>query len=243
MLNTLFQMLQHETIKEYTDLKHYSFNYLVGVLNHSILCYLIFIGFNEKFDSFIDILTSFLVWFVGKDLIIEMSSSIHEEKKEGTLELIYQNSNSLILFIFVKSLIAFLSSILFFSVISIFIYLFSTNTSIAYTSDNLWLKFIFTIISLIGCLGYGFIFSGLGLLFRKSSAIVSIFTYLLMFKQFIELEGSYKYVYSIIPGGKVSELNSYADMNFINIFIFVIGIIVFKISLNLSIKSGYFWRK
>jgi len=238
----LYYIFKSDFIKEFADLKHYSFNYFIGIINQSIFCYLLIDAFSKKGETFVNLISKFFVWYIGRDLISEMSSSINEEKYYGTLEYIYLNTYKMEYYLLVKSLNTFLWSILFFIVISVILFVFTSYDSRIEIGSIDIKNIILIVFSLISFLGYGYFFAGLSLIFRKISAFVSIFGYLILFAQFISIDSKYSFLSFLVPGAWVKYNISFGLIGIISLFLLFTGWISFSLFLKLSTKGGYFWR-
>ena len=241
-IRALYYIFKSDFVRELADLKHYSFNYIVGIINQSILCYLLIDAFSKKGETFATLISKFFIWYVGRDLISEMASSINEEKHFGTLEYIYLNVHKLESYLLVKSLSTALWSILFFAAISGILFMY-TSFDYRVALGNMAARDVAVIVlALVACLGYGYLFAGLSLIFRKVSSFVSIFGYLILFAQFISVDSKYSALTFLVPGAWDKyhvPLNVTAG---VSLLFLLAGWLSFSASLKLSTKGGMFWR-
>lgn len=237
-------LVKGDFVKEFADLKHYSINYAVGIINSTLFCYMVLKGFiDSESNSMGSLLSKFFIWYVGRDLISEMAQSLAEERSQGTLEYIYLNSQNLQIFILLKSVTTVVISSFFFAIIALA--LVGLGAMDVHT-DKVWIwdidaQRVFA--TLLWCMGYGYFFAGLALVFRKVNAVVSVFGYLLLFSQFIEGFGILRPVFFLIPGSANYDSVTTGPYFAIALCMYFVCFVLFGILQAISIRGGWFWRR
>lgn len=241
-ITSLYYIFKSEFIKDYAEIKYYGFNFAIGFINTSILCYILIEGFYQPGSNFTDFLIKFFIWYVGRDLISDMTEALIYEKNQGTLEYIYLNISKLELFLFVKSISTFIWSVGFYLVVAT-ILVFANFVDDKTMTYNISIEDSILIFNaLIACIGFGYFFSGLSLVLRKVGAFVGVFGYLLLFSQLVDVKSNFYTILSFIPGAWY-RLGYGIEYTFIYAIIsLVLGLISFSVCLRLSLKGGYFWR-
>jgi len=236
-------LLKSETIKEYSDFKHYFVNYIVGIFNQAILCYVLAMGFLEPGADFFDFLVKIFIWYIGRDLIAELPASVQEERSHGTLEYIYLNVHRMETYLFVKTISTILWSLLFYIALATILIGFGLFDSKEIIFNFESQKLLVVFFALVACIGYGYFFAGLALILRKISAMVSIFGYLLLFSQFVDTNSKLSWIIFLVPGAWYKfdiGINLMAMLSFATL---LLGILLFSFCLKLSTQGGQFWKK
>jgi len=104
-------------------------------------------------------------------------------------------------------------------------------------------KLLVVFFALAACVGYGYFFAGLALILRKISSIVSIFGYLLLFSQFVDMSSRLSWIIFLVPGAWYKFDIGITLMGTLSVGTLLVGILLFSFCLKLSTRGGQFWKK
>lgn len=215
--------------KYFIELKRYAFNTVMMMVGIYILFTLVFIGL-RSFDAGTETLDSsivgFALWIFAIMGFIELSWSILEEARNGTLEQLYLSPVSFGRISGYRLIASFLVNIL---LVGFFLLAMMIGTGHYLNLDPGVLILLFLV--LLSVSGIGFIMGGLALIFKKVQASLNIFQFLfiiLLMAPAIIDEGIILYILPVSWGSAlINEVmvsgTSFMDLSPLSILILLIN--------------------
>ncbi len=176
----LLKLTRAEFVRSVLITLRYPLELITGIL----IMYLIFLGLFLGARSLIqqaqvieislsNFLISYLMWFFVISTMNRFSYSIQVESQEGVLEQIYLNYPRYIILQFIRGFVDFVESLAIIGVLLILITM-TTGRHISVDIDKSWQVFLVIVITVIGINGFGLIFGGLALLFKRIGQVGSL---------------------------------------------------------------------
>lgn len=169
-------------IKEYILMKRYIINSLAGGITLYIIFFIIFQGIssvsggNLLGDTIESIIVGYIVWIMAISSFQDITLTIQDEKKQGTIGQLFMAKYNLIRLLLTK---VFAQFILNFILIGFMLVLLMVTTKYYLHFKVLEVLIILLIINL-NYWGIGFFFGGLSLLYKKTESILQIMQFAFM---------------------------------------------------------------
>lgn len=161
-------------------------NYYPDHIGNLITTYIFFMGFFfivKSGSSYTGItgqigqsIIGFFIWFFSTSVVFESSVTISEEKRVGTLEQLLLKPAGFVNIMLARSVCWAIVSFVEISILLIFISL-TTRVSIPFRIEAIPVM----LLTMIGLYGFGFIMSGLTILYTKTASFSSILNYFFLF--------------------------------------------------------------
>lgn len=169
-------------IKEFILLKRYIFNSLAGGITLVIIFYIIFQGYNVAAGGNIigstieGLIVSYIVWISAISSFQDVTNTIQEEKKEGTISQLFMARFNLVRVLITKIFAQFMLN---FGLIifMLFVSMLITNHYLKFNIiETLCIYFIIN----LNYWGIGFLFGGLSLVYKRAQSALQIMQFAFM---------------------------------------------------------------
>lgn len=172
-MTRLVRLLQAEFIRTLILRWRYPLELFTGLT----VMYLIFLGLflgarslvgeTKSFElSLSGFIVSYLMWFFAISALSRLTYSIEVESSQGVLEQIYLNYPRYLLLQYVRGFVDFIEGLIFIAVL-LGLILLTTQKALLMDWGNAGPVALVVILTVIGLQGFGFLFGGLALLFKR----------------------------------------------------------------------------
>ncbi len=186
--------------------------YPLELITGLLVMYLIFLGLFIGAQSLIprtqalelslsSFIVSYLMWFFVISTISRYSYSIEVEAQQGVLEQIYINFPRYIILQFVRSIVDFIEAVGFITVLLLLIS-FTTGRFLQLDLGKSWQVLVVLVLTVAGINGFGLIFGGLALLFKRVGQVGSLTQFLFFLIAYLPVEKFatfYQYLFYCLP--------------------------------------------
>jgi len=182
MIANIYNLFTAETARIIREELSYWAQLLAGLVNDIIILFgLVFaietISGSTDTDIACKVLIGLIFWFFAGSAIARTSYYINEERQLGTIERLFLSPYPVLMIFIFRAIGQIVVDIV---VLSPIIVLFVLVKGIKLSADPAVVILTF-ILTLVGLYGFGFILSGMQILFRRISSLSSVLEYILLF--------------------------------------------------------------
>ncbi len=175
-----------------------TFRYPLEFVSGLLLMYLFFFGLfigartlvaggtiiSFSLSSFI---VSYLMWFFVISALNRYSYSIEVEAQQGILEQIYLNFPRYLFLQYIRAIVDFILGVVFVSLLLTMIS-FTTGHFLTLDFEASWQAILVVVVSIIGINGFGLIFGGLALMFKRIGQVGSLMQFVFFLLSYLPTE-------------------------------------------------------